>query len=501
MNLRLLAILIPAALPTPAQSADFTVNTLLDVPDLLAGDGLCRAPVPGGFACSLRAAVQEANSGTVSLDRIRLPPGTYALTRNQRDEDAAFSGDLDVLGPLEIVGTGDDAIIDGEFNDRVFDVFAPSGGLVISGVDLRHGFDDVADGATYVRIADDSGARLSSVDVLRALLPVPPTLRGSAFASRGTLQLTDFDYAADLAQGGGLVLNDGRALLSGIRLAPQSTPEAFLINNRLLATIQDVVAAGVFVSNTGDLQLSMARIEGPLPAPLDAFPLLTNSAGGQLTVRASSLLSGAGAIAQTGLESGSHLELENVTASGHTTDVAVIAIDSGTALLRHVTIAGNTLVRGEFSTPAALSESGALSVAVGHSVIGDNPSIGVGDGDVEAPNCRGTFSSEGFNAIGDTIGCGGLPGAAGDFLSTPSVGLLPLDPIDGVHRPTPGSPLIDGGSAGECLDLESQALLHDALGAPRPTDGDGDGLARCDIGAVEADGVAPPDAIFANGFE
>jgi hypothetical protein len=59
----------------------------------------------------------------------------------------------------------------------------------------------------------------------------------------------------------------------------------------------------------------------------------------------------------------------------------------------------------------------------------------------------------------------------------------------------PGSPLIDGGSpdAAACPDT-------DQLGNPCPQDGDG--LARCNIGAIETNAVAPPliDVIFSSRF-
>lgn len=57
--------------------------------------------------------------------------------------------------------------------------------------------------------------------------------------------------------------------------------------------------------------------------------------------------------------------------------------------------------------------------------------------------------------------------------------------------PAYGSPAIDGGDPNGCAS-------HDARGVVRPVDGNGDGIARCDIGAVESTLV---DAIFRNQFE
>jgi len=60
--------------------------------------------------------------------------------------------------------------------------------------------------------------------------------------------------------------------------------------------------------------------------------------------------------------------------------------------------------------------------------------------------------------------------------------LLPLADNGGptpTHALTPGSPAIDAGGD-ECLQTDQREVI-------RPQDGDGDGIAKCDIGAYEAD--------------
>jgi hypothetical protein len=91
-------------------------------------------------------------------------------------------------------------------------------------------------------------------------------------------------------------------------------------------------------------------------------------------------------------------------------------------------------------------------------------------------------------------------------LGAPGIGNLPstdpmLKPLALRHGDRPirdlatGSPAIDAGdptmdgSGGSCLGTDED-------GTTRPIDGDGDGTARCDMGAVEYE-----DDIFANGFE
>ncbi len=60
------------------------------------------------------------------------------------------------------------------------------------------------------------------------------------------------------------------------------------------------------------------------------------------------------------------------------------------------------------------------------------------------------------------------------------------------YRPLPGSPVIDQGDDLLCADTDQR-------GESRPQDGDADGSALCDIGAVELADVE--NVIFNNGFD
>jgi CSLREA domain-containing protein len=113
--------LLTAALgfAVPAGAATFTVNTTADAVDATPGDGACAS---AGGSCSLRAAVMEANT-LPGPDTIVLPAGRYTLTLAGAGEDAAATGDLDVLSDITILGAGAaSTIIDGGGIDRVFDV-------------------------------------------------------------------------------------------------------------------------------------------------------------------------------------------------------------------------------------------------------------------------------------------------------------------------------------------------------------------------------------------
>lgn len=102
------------------------------------------------------------------------------------------------------------------------------------------------------------------------------------------------------------------------------------------------------------------------------------------------------------------------------------------------------------------------------------------------------ITSAGFNINSDGTGMLPAPGDQfGSVLMPIDSMLSPLTPCGALqaHFPLPGSPAID---LGVCNDLAGNVLFDDQCGNPRPTDGDGNGSALCDVGAVEAPGLTPP---------
>ena len=144
--------------------------------------------------------------------------------------------------------------------------------------------------------------------------------------------------------------------------------------------------------------------------------------------------------------------------------------------LSSVTVAGNTGAEG-----------GGIWHGVNGSISIRNTLIANNTASAEKPNCAGTIFSQGYNLVygGDTCG---MSANNNDFVNTddPKLGVLTV-----YGGPTATYALMSGSGA---LDRGNPAVpgsggnacpANDQRGLQRTIDGDGDGIARCDIGAVE----------------
>ena len=120
-------------------AATFTVNSVNDAVDLVAGDGICDSSAQPNDQCTLRAASQETNA-LAGADTIMLPAGIYTLTIPGIGEDLAATGDLDFRASLTLLGAGAaTTIIDGGALDRVCQLVTSGSIWQIRGVTIRQG--------------------------------------------------------------------------------------------------------------------------------------------------------------------------------------------------------------------------------------------------------------------------------------------------------------------------------------------------------------------------
>lgn len=98
----LMAAITITVFSADVSGATFIVTTPADTQDAVPSDGFC---ADAGGACSLRAAITEANAFT-GADIITLPAGTYTTTIAPTGENANLDGDFDITSDLTINGAG-----------------------------------------------------------------------------------------------------------------------------------------------------------------------------------------------------------------------------------------------------------------------------------------------------------------------------------------------------------------------------------------------------------
>lgn len=279
-----------------------------------------------------------------------------------------------------------------------------------------------------------------------------------------SLSRPDWDVAQPLSIMTDMVIRGGGAgttTLSGDRDAA-----VFLVSSANAVEISDMTIRdgqpGIWLMN-GNLSLRRVWLTGNVGVSGGA---LANS--GDLVV-ADSTISGNDAQFGAAIYSyiANSLTVVNSTISGNTGQGGAIHHDSsGPGLLQNVTVYGNSGfgVLGHF-TPVTM-----INTVVAHNMGGD---------------CGGAVSGGGNL---DSDGTCALSGASDITGRDPELGsLMNNGGATMTHLPAPSSPLIDAGDDANCPG-------SDQRGGPRSLDGDGDGIPRCDIGAVEVAAVdtVPP---------
>jgi cysteine-rich repeat protein len=173
----------------------------------------------------------------------------------------------------------------------------------------------------------------------------------------------------------------------------------------------------------------------------------------------------------------------NSTVSGNSSDADGGGLTSGTINLSNVTISGN---RADFDGDNSGSGGGiaaGLVVNIKNSIVAGNLDDSPTD---KSPDCTGELTSQGFNLVQNTTGCI-FTMATGDLTGQdPLLGSLSGNGgLTKTHALQSGSPAIDMGNPAGCTDNNDSFIQGDQRGVKRHIDGNGDGTARCDIGAFE----------------
>ena len=436
----MLALTITGAVdlrPTRA-AGPFVVNSTLDEQDASPGDGQCATT---GGACTLRAAVQEANA-LAGADSITLPAGTYTLTLSVSGEEREDDyGDLDLEENVTIAGAGSAAtIIDGngaQMQDRVFDV-AYLSNVTLSGLTIRNGQTNPT-GRTYGGGIYNDSSVLSLNDVVIANNSAY-TGGGGLYSDGGSVSLTNSTIRNNTTLfGGGIYFTAGRP--AGLTLTDSS-----ILDNTAKGAGSIALGAGGGIYNNGS-----------------ATTLIRSTVAGN-----SGGVAGGGIFNSTGSfgDLPSSLTLINATISANT---AAFETGSDTGQGGGVYNDPNGVVASVNSTIVGNS----AKVAGGNLFNGQNGSLRLTNTIVAVSgagaNCVGTITSGGYNLASDAS-CG--LSAAGDLIADPRLG-----PLANNGGPTPthavlsDSPAIDAALSSACPSTDQRGFVRNT--------------AACDIGAFE----------------
>lgn len=440
------------SVPAAAATVSMLVNSTVDAVDAAAGNGTC-ATAAG--TCTLRAAVQEANSQAQAGNNalIVLPPGAFRLTLPRPSEcaDTPATADLNLfvskIGTKITILAADPlaTIIDGNRIDGVFDIEAWNGAEVeIFGVTIRGGSRFTG----CSRFGGGVSAHVSSV------APSP-----------GIVSITNCIITDNIAATGGGIHNTGAIL--------QVTDTTVANNTASPLGITATIGGGIN-NFQGTLTLDGSTINGNVAQGTGAL----NGAGGGIFV-----FDGPVTISNTTISGNS--------AFGDGGGIGDRGIVGNAVSLRNVTIVGNS-ADADFDGSGS---GGGIAVAAATFQVSNSIIAGNADFGGQGLDCW-TDSAAAFGLTYVAMPAGG--NCAGSF-SPPPVGLITVSPApitllqhNGSTRRThdllPGSPARDAGNPGGC------GLTTDQRGVPRPQG------VRCDLGAVEAgapdsDGDRSPDAI------
>lgn len=453
-TLLLLASLL-ALVATPAAASLYTV----DRQDDSASATGCADATPND--CSLRGAILKANTHG-GPDEIALHAGTYTLTLVGAAEDAGATGDLDIASDLTITGDGSATTIidaaglkDGvHFPDRAIHIDpAGSGALTvsISGVTVRN-----AETAVMAFVL------ASGAGILNGRAATGPTdTVGSA------VMLTDVAVRDNTSgrDGGGIANFGAMAIVESV-VDHNTASQA---------------GAGIFQGDAGSVEVVDSTVSNNT---------VSSGSGGGLYVGSFSVDPNVPAVSV----------LRSTFNDNHAHDGGGVFQNRGKVAIVSSTISHNTSTSGGLSAGGVVS-NGAVTLfsstitlndgnggpgGISGSAAAENTII-AGNGAGSASDCVGTLTSFGYDLIENATGCTIVGDTTTNKIGA-SARLAPLAHNGGptkTHALLSTSPAIDAGDPAGCLDDDNLVLAIDQRGEPRTLDGDADGTARCDIGAVE----------------
>jgi CSLREA domain-containing protein len=412
--------------------------------------------------CTLREALVAANTDAPvdacppgrGPDTITIPAGVYVLSLAGPREDAASTGDLDVLSDVSVVGAGRAmTTVDGgsrrePSGDRVFHVLA-GGHLTLSGVTVRGGYCASGGGILNAGRLDivASTVKDNVASEVADSCWIPLATGGAGLYNLGELRVTQSTIAdnvmfgtlsySDVASPGGGLYNRGTAVIDrSVVLRNFAASGGGIRNDHDLQVVDSSVANngarfyGAGLHNTARARLERSSVTGNVDGGiLNGFP------GGSAV-----------------------LTLDTVTVSGNDSYRLSGSVHNqgGTVEIRNSTIAAN---RASLPPAGLFGPARLANTLVANGTGGD---------------CAGPIDSLGFNL--DADGSCGLS-EPGDLPAADPM----LGPLADNGGPTPTHALAAASPALDQIDADRCLASVDQRGVSRPSPQHG----ACDIGAYE----------------
>lgn len=502
----------------PAHAATLTVDR--------ADDSTVQNCTSTANDCTLRGAINAANSGATGPDTIDFAPGISTVTLTRSDfqntnpvyDNDNTEGDLDITDDLTIDG-GSGVIIEGTsgWDERVLDVIG--GSTVASRTDVTITDATIRNGnATVGGIESSKGGGIQVNGNATVIGGASLTLQqstvtdntavgtGGGIYDAGGSSITLQDSTVSNNTAGNNINGGGGGIFSS---GPLTVSDSRVTGNEGVD-----LGGGIFVASPATLVMTDSTVSGNTVASSGSN---TNGGGiwsqGSVTLTRSTLsnntaessTSGAGEGGGLWAGSGSTTQIVNSTVSGNDaqsgSNLNADGKGGGIFFSTPLTLANTTIAANKAGDAGTGGRGGGIFGDPGHSTTLRNSIVAANNADIAA-NFAATLTSQGYNLLGDNPG---NLDPTDIVSSTPLLG--PLANNGGptqTHALQTGSPAIDaanpaapGGGAPACE-------ANDQRGTTRPQDGNGDSTTRCDIGAFEKAGgesgdVTPPTLNINNG--
>lgn len=258
------------------------------------------------------------------------------------------------------------------------------------------------------------------------------------------------------------------------------------LNNVIISSNTSPSNTGGGIWNSGALTLTNSTVSGNT-----AYYAAGLGNSGSMTVINSTISGNTAFNSGGGVSNSGALTLLNSTISGNHSNQeggGLYAI-SGSVDLFNITIASNIADydHNDATDGGGIKQVGG-TVTLRNSLLAYNAQVNFLTFPIQvADDCKGTLTSASYNLVEYTTGCT-VGGSATDLITgtDPLLGLLQDNGGSTQTRALKaGSVAIDAGNPGGCTDSVGATLTTDQRGRGRSVDGDGNSIARCDLGAYE----------------